>query len=187
MPTLRYLFTLPTCSGYEMSTNQLAQKPPPILVIGVGNLYRGDDAVGRIVAQGLKREATDRVNIIEKDCDGAALMECWESADAVILIDAVHSGALPGTILRFDAQVQPIPATYFHYSSHAFGVAEAVELSRTLNQLPPRFIVYGIEGKCFEPGSGITGAVAEAAQDVLEQIQKDVALFVAQGFRLDGF
>ena len=158
-----------------MSTSQPTQKSPPIFVIGVGNLYRGDDAVGRIVAQCLKREATDRVTIIEKDCDGAALMECWEGADMVILIDAVHSGALPGTIYRLDAQAQPIPATYFHYSSHAFGVAEAVELSRTLNQLPPRFIIYGIEGKYFEPGDGLTGEVTKAAQDVLEQIQKDIA------------
>jgi len=160
-----------------MPTNQPSQKPPPILVIGVGNLYRGDDAVGCIVAQGLKRKATDCVNIIEKDCDGAALMECWEGANMVILIDAVHSGALPGTILRLDAHAQPIPATYFHYSSHAFGVAEAVELSRTLNQLPPRFIIYGIEGKCFEPGGGLTKEVAQASQDVLAQIQKDIALY----------
>ncbi|HJW87151.1 MAG TPA: hydrogenase maturation protease [Candidatus Brocadiaceae bacterium] len=158
-----------------MSTNQLVQKPPPILVIGVGNVHRGDDAVGRIVAQGLKGESTDCVNIIEKDCDGAALMECWKTANMVILIDAVHSGALPGTIHRLDANAQPIPARYFHYSSHAFGVAEAVELSRTLNQLPPRFIIYGIEGKYFEPGGGLTGEVTKAAQDVLEQIQKDIA------------
>lgn len=175
MSTLLYLFTPPTCSGYEMSTNQLAQRTTPILVIGVGNLYRGDDAVGRIVAQGLKGEATDCVNIIEKGGDGASLMECWESADAVILIDAVHSGALPGTIHRFDAHAQPISASYFHYSSHAFGVAEAVELSRVLNQLPPRFIIYGIEGKCFEPGDVLTEEVAKAVQDVLEQIQKDIA------------
>ncbi len=157
-----------------MPTNQPAQKPSPILVIGIGNLYRGDDAVGRIVAQDMKRKATDCVTIIEKDCDGVALMECWESAEAVILIDAVHSGALPGTIHRLDAHVQPLPATYFHYSSHAFGTAEAVELSRTLNQLPPRFIIYGIEGKCFEPGGGLTGEVAKASRDVLERILKDI-------------
>ena len=160
-----------------MSANQPTQKKPPILVIGVGNVYRGDDAVGRIVAKGLKGKATDCVNIIEKGGDGTALMECWEGADTVILIDAVHSGALPGTIHRLDAHVRPIPATYFHYSSHAFGVAEAVELSRTLNQLPPRFIIYGIEGKCFEPGDGLTGEVTKAAQDVLEQIQEDIACF----------
>lgn len=158
-----------------MSANQPAQKKSPILVIGVGNVHRGDDAVGRIVAQGLKGGSTDCVNIIEKSGDGVALMECWEGADTVIIIDAVHSGALPGTIHRLDAQAQPIPATYFHYSSHAFGVAEAVELSRTLNQLPPRFIIYGIEGKCFEPGGRLTGEVAKAAQDVLEQIQTDIA------------
>lgn len=157
-----------------MPTNQPVQKPPTILVIGVGNLYRSDDAVGRIVAQCLKREAMDCVNIIEKDGDGAALMECWESADSVILIDAVHSGGLPGTIHRLDARVQLIPASYFHYSSHAFGVAEAVELSRSLNQLPPRFIIYGVEGKCFEPGGVLTEEVTQALQNVVEQIQKDL-------------
>ena len=158
-----------------MSTNQPPQKLRPVLVIGVGNLYRGDDAVGRIVAQGLRQKTTGCVTIIERDCDGVALMDCWESARAVILIDAVHSGALPGTIHRFDAHAQPIPASYFHYSSHAFGIAEAVELSRTLNQLPPRFIIYGVEGKSFEPGGELTGEVAKASRDVLEQILKDIA------------
>ncbi|MEK6654101.1 MAG: hydrogenase maturation protease [Thermodesulfobacteriota bacterium] len=160
-----------------MSANPPAQKETPILVIGVGNVYRSDDAVGRIVAQDLKGKTPDCVNIIEKGGDGTALMECWEGADTVILIDAVHSGTLPGTIHRLDAHAQPIPARYFHYSSHAFGVAEAVELSRTLNQLPPRFLIYGIEGKCFEPGGGLTGEVAKAAQDVLAQIQHDIASF----------
>lgn len=160
-----------------MSANPPAQKEAPILVIGVGNVYRGDDAVGRIVAQDLKREMPDCVNTVEKGGDGMALMESWEDADTVILIDAVHSGALPGTIHRFDAHAQPIPATYFHYSSHAFGVAEAVELSRALNQLPPHFIIYGIEGKCFEPEGELTREVAKAAQDVLTQIQHDITCF----------
>jgi hydrogenase maturation protease len=69
--------------------------------------------------------------------DGAALMEVWRGEETVIIIDAVKSGALPGTIRRFDARAQPIPKDAFRCSTHAFGVAEAIELARALARLPP--------------------------------------------------
>src|SRR5574341_1004248 len=132
-----------------MPSKQISQNKLRILVIGVGNAYRGDDAVGLVVAQRLKEQAIDHVSVLEEGGDGVTLMESWENADTVILVDAGYSAAKPGTLYRFDAHTQPIPAKYFHYSTHAFGVAEAIELSRTLNQLPSRFIVYCIEVKCF--------------------------------------
>ena len=144
--------------------------------------------MGRIVAQGLKREATDRVNIIEKDCDGAALMVCWEGADMVILIDAVHSGALPGTIYRLDAQAQPIPATYFHYSLARLWRSRGGRTLTHAQSVAAAFYYLRHQGKCFEPGGGLTEEVTKAAQDVLEQIQKGYCtVIVAQGFSLDGF
>lgn len=129
-----------------MVTEQVAQNKHGILIIGIGNAYRGDDAVGLHVAQCLKKQAHDHVHVIEESGEGASLMECWKDANSVILIDAVSSGAKPGTIHRLDAHTQPIPTNFFHYSTHAFGVAEAIELSRALNQMPRRLIVYGIEG-----------------------------------------
>jgi len=146
----------------------------PILIIGVGNAYRGDDAVGLRIVQDIKKMSPDHVNVIEQSGDGISLMDSWKDADTVILIDAVHSGAQPGTIHRFDVHIQTIPTKFFHYSTHAFGVAEAIELARALKQLPQDLIVYGIEGKRFEAGVGLSPEVEKAEQEVVEQIKQDI-------------
>jgi hydrogenase maturation protease len=141
-----------------------------ILVIGVGNAYRSDDAVGLIVARGLKKGTLDHIKVLEESGEGATLMESWKDAGTVILIDAVHSGATPGTIHRLDSNAQAISTTFFHYSTHAFGVAEAIELARTLDQLPPRLIVYGVEGESFEAGVELSSEVEKAAQEVVKLV-----------------
>ncbi len=145
-----------------------------MLVIGIGNTYRFDDAVGLHIAQHIRKISLVHVAVIEQSGDGAAVMESWKDANTVILIDAVSSGGKPGTIYQFDAHKQSIPAEFFHYSTHAFGVAEAIELARALRQLPPHLIVYGIEGKSFEAGVGLSPDVEKAAQEVVERIKQDM-------------
>ena len=125
---------------------------PPTLVIGLGNAYRGDDGVGLVVTRRLRELALPNVTVREESGEGAALIEAWKNSDTVILVDAVQSGAAPGTVHRLDASRAPVPLRFFHYSTHAFSVAEAVELARALNQLPPRVILYGIEGRDFSAG-----------------------------------
>ena len=146
----------------------------PILIIGIGNPYRGDDAVGLRIAQDIKKKSPDHVNVIEKSGEGISLMDSWKDSDAVILIDAVHSGAQPGTIHRFDVHTQTIPTKFFHYSTHAFGVAEAIELARALKQLPKNLIVYGIEGKCFEAGIKLSWEAEKAVEEVMMRVQQDI-------------
>src|SRR5512145_3075445 len=122
------------------------------LIIGIGNEYRSDDAAGLIVARRLKERLADSVKVIEQSGDGAALMEAWRGAETVIIFDAVMSGAAAGTIHRFDVSAQPLPKSGFRCSTHAFGVAEAIELARALGELPRSLIVYGIEGNNFAAG-----------------------------------
>lgn len=147
-----------------------------VLIIGVGNAYRRDDAVGLIVARRLRAQHLDVVRILEESGEGAALMEAWKDADTVVLIDAVHSGVAPGTIHRLDAHAQAIPTGLFHYSTHAFSVAEAIELARALDQLPSRLIVYGVEGENFEAGVGLSAAVKKAAEEVVRLVLRELCL-----------
>jgi hydrogenase maturation protease len=152
-----------------------------ILVIGVGNTYRGDDAVGLIVVERLKDQpALNHVTLREESGEGAALMEAWRGADAVIVVDAVSSGSVPGTIHRLDVSQRTIPANFFSYSTHAFGLAEAIELARALNELPPRLVVYGIEGSSFAPGIGLSPEVEPAALVVIGQIRQDIEGWIAR-------
>lgn len=140
------------------------------LVIGVGNEYRSDDAVGLLVARRLKWRARDDVAVVERSADGAALMEAWKGANTVVLIDAVNSGADAGTIHRIEAHAQPIPQRFFRFSTHAFSVAEAIELARALNQLPRRLILYGIEGANFGAGIELSIEIQRAEEEVARRI-----------------
>jgi hydrogenase maturation protease len=150
-----------------------------MLVIGIGNPYRGDDAVGLVVAQRVRERALSGVTVLECLGEGTTLMEAWNGADAVIVVDAVKAHTAPGSIYRLDARQKPIPADFFHYSTHAFSVAEAIELARALDQLPRWLVVYGIEGRDFGAGGEMSSEVAGAAQEVAERILKDIDTFSA--------
>jgi hydrogenase maturation protease len=140
------------------------------LIIGIGNDFRRDDGAGRVVARLVAANAPSAVRVIEESGEGAALIEAWRGAEAVILIDAVHSGAPPGFIHQFDAHAKPIPRNFFQHSSHAFSVAEAVELARELGQLPRRLIVFGIEGENYGAGEELSPVVQTAAEEVVRRI-----------------
>ncbi|MGH8094548.1 MAG: hydrogenase maturation protease [Chthoniobacterales bacterium] len=144
------------------------------LVIGLGNELRGDDGAGRVVAQRLRELALPGVEVREESGEGAALVETWKNSDAVILIDAAQSGAAPGTIHRLDASRVPVPSRFFHYSTHAFSVAEAVELARALDRLPTRLILYGIEGHDFSAGEKLSPEVGAALDELLSRVRQDL-------------
>lgn len=139
-------------------------------MLGIGNPARRDDGVGVWVAQRLATRLGDGADVRVLGDDGFALLEALADAEAVILIDAVQSGAAPGTLHRFDAAAQALPPTLLRCSTHALGVAEAVELARALGQLPARLAVYGIEGADFGIGEGLSPAVSAAAAALVEEL-----------------
>ena len=103
-----------------------------------------------------------------------ALMGAWRGADLVVLIDTVHSGGKPGAIYRIEAHVEEIPRSFFHYSTHALSVAEAVELARALGQLPPRLVIYGIEGKNFESDISLSPEIQTAAEEAAPRVRVEL-------------
>jgi hydrogenase maturation protease len=139
------------------------------LVIGVGNLYRCDDAVGIHIARDLGKRKAEHMIVKEQSGEGTSLMEAWKDYSRVLIVDAVSSGSPPGSIHRLDAS-ETIPSKFFSCSTHNFGVAEAIELARTLNQLPEHLQLYGIEGKDFEPGEILSAEVASVVEEVANEI-----------------
>jgi hydrogenase maturation protease len=146
-----------------------------VVVIGVGNVDRGDDAAGRRVAAALRRVVPEGTTVVESDGDPTAIMDAWEGADRAVLVDTMVSGSPPGTVRRFDATTTPLPIAAHFVSSHGMGAAEAVEMARTLGRLPKRLLVYGIEGKRFRPGDPICQSVADAVDVAKGMVLAEVA------------
>jgi hydrogenase maturation protease len=157
----------------------MSRHPGKVLIIGVGNSYRGDDGAGLAVARELAGQVPAEIQVVEQGGEGTALMEAWKGARVVVLVDAIQSGAPAGTIRRLDAVQENIPPEIFRASTHGFGLSRAIELGRTLNELPPHLVVYGIEGQNFAPGEKLSPAVekaiAQAAAQVLFEARRPTA------------
>jgi hydrogenase maturation protease len=137
-----------------------------VLVVGLGNSLRSDDAAGPVVARQLGNDP--RVLVYEGEPIG--LIEAWSGADEVLIVDAVSSGAVPGTMHRLDAVAAPLPSDLACGSTHAFGLRGTIELARALERLPARLLIYGIEGKRFTAGSELSPPVDEAVDEVSREL-----------------
>ena len=133
-----------------------------VVVIGIGNEFRRDDGAGPAVVRAASRLLPETVEVIELDGEPARLMEAWTGADVAYVVDAARAGATPGSVHRFDATCAGLPAWAARGGTHALGVGAAVDLARALDRLPPRLVVYGVEGARFDEGDGLTPEVQAA-------------------------
>jgi hydrogenase maturation protease len=117
-------------------------------IIGVGSPF-GDDRFGWAAAEALRRRddinaaPAGSIEISILDRPGALLPMHWRGADGVILLDAVRSGATPGTWHSLEAD--ELNGAGSVCSSHGFGVAATAELARVLGQMPATLVLRGIE------------------------------------------
>jgi hydrogenase maturation protease len=148
---------------------------PPVLVAAIGNPDRGDDGFGPAVAQRLHARVVSGVEIVKRSGDLLALIEDWSGFPFVVIVDAMVSIGDPGRIHRVDLTDNPLPIGFAPHSSHAFGVAETVELARSLGRLPARLVAYLVEGEQFEPGELLSPMVANTVEEVSEQIATELA------------
>lgn len=146
----------------------------PCLVIGIGNENRSDDAVGLLIARRIQEKVEEgvlsEVEVFEHTGEATSLMELWQGASKVIVVDATQSGKSPGSIICHNASQEPLPAVFESFSSHVFSVPQAVELSRNLGTLPQELFVIGVEGKSFDHGVSLSEEVRSEISTAVERI-----------------
>jgi hydrogenase maturation protease len=121
-----------------------------------------------------------QIAVLEHEREPLGLIDQWEGAAAAVLVDAIQSGAQPGRIRRIDASAAPIPAELRSCSStHAVGVAEAIELARALGRLPARVTVYGVEGTRFNAGGGFSREVGAVIDSLAGRVLSEAWSLVA--------
>jgi len=147
----------------------------PVVVIGVGNALRADDAAGVLVARRLRPRAG--VEIREQSGEATALLEALRGRAAALIVDAA-AGAEPGRLHRLDAAAEPLPQGLFGCSTHGFGLAEGIELARALGALPGACVVYALEGAQFATGAAMSAAVVGALEALASRVDAELDLLV---------
>jgi len=149
-----------------------------VLVIGIGDETLGDDAIGPTVAQQLESYMPKEVSIKRLSGEALGLIAAWENASKAIVLDAVKTGASPGTIHRFEPlNSTPFPVSHAP-SSHQFGIAEAVEMGRVLDRLPQTLVIFGVEAEGFERGDPMSPKVRAAVPILQRRVIEEIELGV---------
>ena len=140
-----------------------------LVVIGVGNRDRGDDAVGPIVCDRISELDLPGVEVIVFEGSVLDLPIHWSATDRVVIVDAAEPAGEPGRVTTVDGLTSRLVAPGA-LSTHTIDVGAAIELARALDRLPAELSIIGIEGEEFEFGAWLTPAVEHAADAVLARI-----------------
>jgi hydrogenase maturation protease len=143
-----------------------------ILVLGLGNLLLSDDGVGLRLLEELKHEAPE-VEFVDGGTQGLALLAYLANRRAVIVLDAVALGAMPGSIhvLQGDAI-----AAHRAESAHGSNALELLATARLLGDLPSWVTIVGIEPASIATGIGLSPAVEAAVPDAAARARAVLAL-----------
>ncbi|MBX6381517.1 MAG: hydrogenase maturation protease [Microbispora sp.] len=141
------------------------------VVIGIGSDARGDDAAGLEVVRLLHGTLPPPVLLTESSGDPMHLITAWDGARMAIVIDAVCSGAEPGTVTTRRGPAS-LPPAGRRRSSHALGLADAIALGEALGRLPAELVFFGIEGGDFGLDSPITPPVRAAIRRTAEAVRR---------------
>ena len=151
-----------------------------LIIIGIGQELRGDDAVGisvvrRWAAEFRRKLVSPQIELDLLPLPGLSLLDQMAGFDTAILVDAVLGGpgVTPGTLFN----LSPDDLADFQRgtgSAHGWGVAESLRLGRTLKQegLPDKIIILGIGGKQVEIGAEISPEVAEAIPAAVKRLDE---------------
>lgn len=137
-----------------------------IRIVAVGSPI-GDDAVGLVVGRRLADAPPSGAEVQVRNRPGFALVDALRGADAVLLIDATHSGAPPGTIHRIDFRRRSDAVILRnHASSHGPGIVEAIALAEALDVRPAVLELLGIEIDVPSPGFALSASVSASVAEV---------------------
>lgn len=151
-----------------------------IVVIGVGQSLRGDDAAGLEAVRRWQKKypetaSTPGIHTEASELPGLSLLDLLEGAEAAVIVDAVQSSAPPGTLHSIgpDNLVAFTPDTG---SAHGWGVAETLQLGRRLSPALAncRITLIGIEVSQVEMGTGLSREVESSLGNACDLIEKEV-------------
>lgn len=151
------------------------------LVLGLGNEYAGDDAVGILAARALRDEVGAEADVAESAASGLALLEDLAGYDRAIVIDAILTGHYqPGSIVELGlADLGPGVAP----SIHQAGIPELAAVATRLGlHFPGETKVLAVEVAAPpEFGAPLNDVVAAAIGPLIQRVQAQLRSWAEDG------
>jgi len=139
-----------------------------IALLGLGNLMRTDDAVGMLTLQTLAESGLlpPDVRVIEGGTLGLDLLDSLRSISHLLALDAVDTGATPGTLKRFEGQeVDDLPVSK---SVHLLGFSDLMGALRLIDAAPAEVVLLGVQPASTDWGTLLSPEVDLTLQPLMQ-------------------
>jgi hydrogenase maturation protease len=143
------------------------------VVIGLGNIYRGDDGVGLVAAAELNRLALPGVRVVTDIVEPMGLLEAWSDAGLAVVIDgAVGTPPTPGRVRR--CGLGDVAAAGAGLSSHSIDVGRTHALGQALGRVPDQLVLFTVQVADTGHGIGLTAQVVRAVSQVVRMAVAEI-------------
>lgn len=151
--------------------------PARIIVLGLGNVLTGDDAVGPTVVRTLAAGWTvpGTVELVDAGTPGMDLASLLAEVDAAIVVDSVLGDAAPGTVRLYDRETLVGRPLQPRTSPHAPGLAETLLALEFQDLGPSRVLLVGVIPDRVEIGVGLSPAVEAAVPRLVQAVAEGLA------------
>ncbi|HEY7026061.1 MAG TPA: HyaD/HybD family hydrogenase maturation endopeptidase [Gemmatimonadales bacterium] len=150
----------------------MTKKPDSVstLVLGLGNPLMGDDGIGLAILNRLRAEwEFEGVELVDGGTWGMQLLPMIEDADRLVLLDAIRTGAPPGTVTEL--QRDELPRYLSHkLSPHQIDLREVLALAELRGRLPQYTVAIGAEPERVELSLALSPTVEGNLDEVIRTV-----------------
>jgi len=146
------------------------------LIGGIGNVLLGDDGLGPYIVRVLESQYifAENVEVADLGTPALDLTHRIVNRDTVILIDAISTGAAPGTIVCYSKEdiLSTQPAQ--RLDPHSPALSECLQAAEMLGASPENVLLIGIAAESFDPGRPLSEPVQRSVNAVIEKVLQEL-------------
>jgi len=147
-----------------------------VLIAGIGNVLLGDDGIGPFAIKVLESQYDfdGNVELVDLGTPGLDLPVYLSGADAVILVDSAKFGGETGDIRLFRKQEILRNPPRARIDPHSPALTESISLLELMGAMPREFLMIGMQGGRFEPGSTLSRRVRLCIPHIIDAVRREL-------------
>lgn len=151
---------------------QLTEPGQRKVVLGLGNIFLGDEGLGIHALSYLENRLGSRASVewIDGGVLGMNLMPLVEQCSHLLVIDAVDAGRAPGTVIEL-SMLRLLRPLGYRISQHQVTFQDVLGLAKVLDRMPEHVQLVGLQPGSLETGAELSQPVTEALPALAARVQ----------------
>jgi hydrogenase maturation protease len=145
------------------------------IVLGIGNVLLGDEAVGVRVVEALAAYSLPpEVELVDGGTCGMELLDQLADADLLVVVDALLAGKSPGYLVRLAGNEVPV---FFRskLSPHQVGLPDVLASLEFAGVPPKEVVIIGVQPLNFDLSLEMTPVIAARVPDLVARVIAELA------------